>query len=824
MTAFERLASIVKKHPWAVIAVCLLVTAGLGFGLFFLKGHVTYQSLLPAEFPSVKALGTLNSRFGGIAYEYVLLKAPSVTDNDVVQALVVLEEAVMEDPRLNSGQVQVMTDASGKEVPVIQSYITPFMATMKRELASRGFDVPLSMLTSDMVKQFTGMDYKGVIEKEYLSNPQASEQVVGRFITEDRKAALVMLKIGADLTEKQQVKLGGDLEDFFDEYFGSIPGVTVTISGDTTLARDFQRHIRNKTALLFLIAILFVLVTIFLAFRRFSDTVLPLLVMLLAMVCTFGFTGWVGIQYTVAVIAVMPLLLGAALTFVVPYVARYYEEGESCDCSVDATSTALMAVGTALFLAAVTNAFGFLVFQFSALPALKDFGLTCAAGSIFVFALSVTMLPSVIIIRDRALERGGREARLKRAKYFDGLSLRKHTGIFTRAIDRALGAFTGMAVGHSTVVIIVFGVLILAGFAQLRGLTTDSDLRKLVPRSLPGMNANFEVEKYFGGRQQDVVMVTGDVLSPKALEAMKRFEDAVASRKGPAGGELYTRSGIMSLADALTAANNGRLPASTEEAKAALKTAEDNGGYITGGLLSADRETALVTLDASGAASTGIVNAKIGVLREEGKKHLRAAGLNFTLGGITPLTRDMTRNIIPTETLSSIISLAFCALILIVIFRSFPYGLVTLTVALAGVAAQIGFLAIVEWPLDIMTSLVSALVIGVGVNFGILFTHRYIQEMRRGERLPAEAIRATMRNLGRANVIAAVATVGAFVIVMFSGIVPLRRFGGVTAVAISVCLVTSLTLMPALLYRLSGREQAREESELLEVEGEPQST
>jgi hypothetical protein len=160
----------------------------------------------------------------------------------------------------------------------------------------------------------------------------------------------------------------------------------------------------------------------------------------------------------------------------------------------------------------------------------------------------------------------------------------------------------------------------------------------------------------------------------------------------------------------------------------------------------------------------------------------------------------------------------------VIIFRSFAYGFITLTVALAGIAAQVGFLNIVNWPLDIVTSLVSALVIGVGVNFGILFTHRYIQEKEQGGLSAAEAVGSTMANLGRANVIAAVATVAAFVIVMFSGIVPLRRFGGVTAIAIAACLITSLTLMPALLLRLSGRSEARKEPGLSEAEAEPQTT
>lgn len=824
MKVFARIAQTVREHPWEVLVVSLVITVVLGCGLLFLKGNVTYQSLLPKDFPSVKALASLRDRFGGISYEYVLIKAPSVTDNKVVEALFGLDDAMAGDRRFNAGQVQMRKDSTGATVPVIQDYLTPLMANMKREIANRGLDVPLGSITSDMAKMFTGKDFKRLVEEDYLGNPQAAAQVVGRFLTPDRKHALVIIKTGASLTERQQVKLGADLDNFLKSRFDSIPGVTLSVAGDATLARDFNDYIKSRTLILFLVAIIFVLLTIFLAFRRFSDTILPIGVMLLGIVWTFGFIGWVGIRYSVAVIAVMPLLLGTALTFVVPFVARYYEEAEGCACSTDAVGKALIAVGIGIFLAAITNLFGFLVFQFSVLPSLKDFGLTCAVGTLFVFALSTTLLPAILVVRDRAFEGAGGGSPDKKKAFFDGLSLRKRRGLFARGTDRALDSFTGLSVNHSTVVIIVFAVLILAGFSQLRSLTTDADLRKLVPRSLAGIGANFEVEKYFGGIQQDVIMATGDVFSPQSLRAMSRLEDAVSREKGPDGEVLYPRSGITGLPDALAAANGGRLPATTEEAKAALKTAEDNGGFVVGGLISADGRSALVSLNASGAQSAEVVKLKMQAMQKYARLYLGAAGLEYTLGGITPLTRDMTKNIIPTETIASTLSLLLCAIILVVIFRSFPFGLITLTVALAGVAAEIGFMSLVNWPIDIMTSLVSALVIGIGVNFGILFTHRYIQEVRQGERRASDAIRSTMSNLGRANVIAAAATVAAFVIVMFSGIVPLRRFGAVTAVAISVCLVSSLTLMPALLFRTSGRQDSQEAEASLDSEPEPLTT
>jgi predicted RND superfamily exporter protein len=337
----------------------------MGLGALFLKGQITYESLLPGDFPSVKALNELREQFGGIAYEYVLIKTPSATDNDFIEFLLGLDEDFQTNDDFSKGQIQTIQGPRGTTVPVVQSYLSPFIANIKSEMAKGGFDVPLSTITAEMVKQFTGKDWKGLVEQDYLANPEAAKAMYGRFITRDQKVVLIMIKVGADLTQKEQVKLGQDIDKFFDDKLTyrkekdgevkGIPGTTFEIAGDPTLARDFDNHIRNKTLLLFLAAMILVILTLFLAFRRFTDTFLPIVVMALGLVWTFGFMGWVGIPYSVASIAVMPLLLGTALTFVVPLAARYYEEMSYHFRSVEAVAKAVTTVGVGIFLAAITN-------------------------------------------------------------------------------------------------------------------------------------------------------------------------------------------------------------------------------------------------------------------------------------------------------------------------------------------------------------------------------------------------------------------------------------------------------------------------------------
>ena len=825
MSIYAYIARLVRERPWLVVAVAVLMTAALIPGLFLIKGDITQQSMLPPDFPSNVAIRDLTRVFGGTSYQNVLIQAPRVTDNSITQFLVGLEDYINEDPDL-SEQIAKLPGRQGKDVPeilrkpvpIIQDYLSPFIANVKQGIADSGFDITPSGITSDLIKAQTGKDFQQTVEEEYLSVPDVQQQMVGRqkFVTSDYRNALVLIKQNPALTDSQQVALANNLEKLFRAKLAGVKGDKIYFAGDATLARDFDRHIKNKTILLFLLSIAFVLLTLFVAFRRLTDAVVPIGVMVMSLVWTFGLMGYAGIPYSIAAVAIMPVLLGHALTFVVPFIARYYEEEEAVHGTLVAVSRSLMSVGMALFPAAATSIVGFLVFLFSALPPLRNFGVTSALGTALLFLLTITLLPAVIVLRDRRMEVAAAPGRREKLHtHFDGFRRRQEKSHFARGTDRALQWFSSLSTRHPLLIVIGAALLIALGFTGSAGLKTDSDLRKLIPRDLPQISSDLQIEKAFGPDQTDFILVSGDVLDPGSLEAMLETEDSIAG--DPAGryrqydsfqrkvvsGHYYPRNGMTSLADVVLSANNGVMPPDRAGVMSALDIAAANGGYV-GGVLADDHKHALISMNGRAALTEHAIKAKMAVMDRGSKKYLVGNGMGYELGGITPIINDMTRNIIPTETWSSILSLLACGILLMIIFRSVPYGLITLTVAFAGASAEVGFLWLMNWPIDVITSLVSALVIAIGSNFGILFTHRYMQTMKAGEKSPVEAIRDAILNLGRANIVAAVSTCAGFLIIMLSQIEPLKRFGGVTAFGIFWSLIASLTLVPALLYLWSG--------------------
>jgi predicted RND superfamily exporter protein len=149
--------------------------------------------------------------------------------------------------------------------------------------------------------------------------------------------------------------------------------------------------------------------------------------------------------------------------------------------------------------------------------------------------------------------------------------------------------------------------------------------------------------------------------------------------------------------------------------------------------------------------------------------------------------------------------------VLILIFRSFKYGLATLTVLVAGIAVELGFLALMGWTLDMMTVLIATMIIGIGIDYGIHVTHRFLETYVPGEVSVAEALRIAVVRVGKPLLASMVSTAGAFLIVAFSKMQPIRRFGIITALSLAVSLAASLLVLPSIITLIARRRERVEE-------------
>ena len=135
-------------------------------------------------------------------------------------------------------------------------------------------------------------------------------------------------------------------------------------------------------------------------------------------------------------------------------------------------------------------------------------------------------------------------------------------------------------------------------------------------------------------------------------------------------------------------------------------------------------------------------------------------------------------------------------LILYVLFRSVRAVLVLLVPLACGVAWSMGATYLVLGHLNSMTSLISTVVMGMGIDAGIHFYAR-IRRNRRAHHEP-EAIRLAFSGLVVPLLVASATTMGAFVVMAASAFPVFREFGIIAAMGVAACLVAMVTVLPAL--------------------------
>jgi len=143
------------------------------------------------------------------------------------------------------------------------------------------------------------------------------------------------------------------------------------------------------------------------------------------------------------------------------------------------------------------------------------------------------------------------------------------------------------------------------------------------------------------------------------------------------------------------------------------------------------------------------------------------------------------------------------AIIMLIILFLYTKRSITL-----GIIAAIPILLVVTWnwllmyllgiSLNVMTNTIASLCVGLGVDYGIHITHRFVEESEKYYLLRDVVLRAT-GNLGRGMVGASTTTIASIGILSFSTIPPLSNFALILSFSIFFSFLSAILVLPSLL-------------------------
>jgi uncharacterized protein len=185
----------------------------------------------------------------------------------------------------------------------------------------------------------------------------------------------------------------------------------------------------------------------------------------------------------------------------------------------------------------------------------------------------------------------------------------------------------------------------------------------------------------------------------------------------------------------------------------------------------------------------------------------RYPSVRVGLTGDIATTLSEHRSILVGMVLASALTVILCTLLLVWAYRSIP-GIVTVLWALTvGTLVTLGLTRLFIGHLNIATAFLSAIVVGNGINPGLILLSRYRDELERGE--PEGAVARAMLGAARGTLAASLTAAVAYASLAITDFRAFRHFGIIGGIGMALCWIAAFTVLPAGLAAWQKRRPIR---------------
>lgn len=148
---------------------------------------------------------------------------------------------------------------------------------------------------------------------------------------------------------------------------------------------------------------------------------------------------------------------------------------------------------------------------------------------------------------------------------------------------------------------------------------------------------------------------------------------------------------------------------------------------------------------------------------------------------------------------SGVVSFILVALLMFFSYRQRTRPVFVLVTLMCGTFCSLGFAVLGIGHLNMISQAFVAMVVGLGVDFGIQMMGRYEEELSQGK-FVGDAIQSTLKNTGYAVTTGALTTAIAFYTMCYNDFIGLAEFGAIAGTGILICLLGALFFLPAIFY------------------------
>ncbi len=788
--ALERFARTLYRNRIKTLVALAIFTVGLAAQLPRLTTDMSMESFLAKDDPARVTFDAFRNQFGRDEVVVIMIEPKEVFSTGFLAEL-----------RRFHGDLE-------RELPYLDEVLSLANA---RETRGEGDELLVGELLDFWEKEGASLD---TLRKRVLANPVYRN----RFISEDGRFVLMTVRMltyaedsaaedaasGFDdggaagrspgngggqppppLTDLQNSEIVKKVREIVARY--EREDFRLFVAGGPVVTEDHRATINRDMSLYMMVSLAVMVIALLVTFRRLSGVLLPLAVVMLSVVATFGLMGLLGVPIRMTTSMLPSFLLVAGMADSVHILAIFYQRLEATGNREQAIGEAVGHSGLAVVLTSITTAAGLASFLTAEMLPIADLGRFGPLGVAVALLYSLVLLPvlvSLFPIRPKQVPRG------KPARW---------------AMTRALGATARLATGFPKSIVAATVFLLFFSAIGITRINFSHDVLQWLPPDFPLRRHTEKIDREFKGTVSlEVVVDTGrenGLYDIEVLRALDRLGGEIEGMEHGAVKVGATGSLVAVLKETHRALNENRPEFYRVPADPRVIPQE----FLLFELSGSDDMESLVDSQFSMARFSIRVPSLDAFLylpfAAEVERMFRRQFEGMATVTTTGMMAIQTRSVfaaLASLAKSYLAAGVAISLMMVLLIGSLRAGLLSLIPNLLPILLVLGAMGWLGTRFDMFTMLVGTFAVGIVVDDTIHFMHNFRRYfLQSGDAV--WAVGQTLATTGRAMVVTTVVLAAGFLVYTLSTLNNLFLFGLFTAICIMLALAADFLVAPALM-------------------------
>lgn len=629
-------------------------------------------------------------------------------------------------------------------------------------------------------------DYLNIKKQIALEHPH----LPGYLISSDAKTSLIFARLTPTLEGSPDYEVIIDRARELQEEYNAL-GLQVYLSGEATMNNTFREISALDAGKILPLLFLAIFVFLFLVFKSPIALTLPLVIITMTVTSTLGLGFWFGIKFN-SLLGILPaILVAVSIADSVHVMVSYFQFRAQGADYLAATKKSLEKNMIPVFLTSLTTMIGFFSLTTTELVPIQVLGLLAGLGCFLAWFYTIFFLMPLLAVID-----------LPVPKHFNTLF-----GDLNHGHPLAHG-LTAWLKKFAKPILIFFSLLSIITLAISSTNTINSNPLSYFSDDVPLKVANEFILENFGGNAGPELLIDSGIAdgikSPEFLKKVDRYKSWLAEY------DFVDKSiDIVDIVKDMNQALNGGDPTFYLIPETQEQVAE---------LLFLYTLSLPQGMDLNNRMSLNYQQMRMSILWQiktsaewgEMVKTMEAKGaqlgLNIMITGKTNLFQSMMGYVVATF-FKSILTAAFMvSVLMMLLFKSFRIGLISLVPNIIPLLVGGAFMKMMGMNLNIGTTLVASVCLGIAVDDTIHFLSNYYRYQKEGS-TAEQAIQKIFTYTGSALMVTTAILVAGFGLFVFGDFTPNVHFGVLCAIVLTTALIVDLIFLPALLLQAKDRKK-----------------